>query len=118
MKILHIAECAGGVERYLSMLMPLLENNGVSQYFICSKNYDKDKFKHIIDGVEQMDLRQNFSPFYVIKKFFQLRRMIKKIAPDILYCHSSFAGGLGRIAALGIGCKVIYNPHGWAFNML
>lgn len=117
MKILHIAECAGGVERYLAMLMPLLEKMGVSQYFLCSRNYDKKKFGQIIDGVEQMDLRQNFSPFYVIKKIFQIRRWIKNIAPDILYCHSSFAGGLGRIAALGIGCKVVYNPHGWAFNI-
>ena len=28
MKILHIAECAGGVERYLQMLLPRLEKKG------------------------------------------------------------------------------------------
>lgn len=27
------------------------------------------------------------------------------------------AGGLGRIAVIGLLCKVVYNPHGWAFNM-
>lgn len=41
MKILHIAE---GVERYLSMLLPLLEQHNMKQYFLCSQNYDKDKY--------------------------------------------------------------------------
>mgnify|MGYP007121479644 FL=1 len=27
------------------------------------------------------------------------------------------AGGLGRLAAIGLHCKVVYNPHGWAFNI-
>lgn len=117
MKVLHIAECAGGVERYLSMLLPLLEKMNVSQYFLCSNNYDKTKFSNIVDGLEQIDLKQSFSPFYVLKKIFQLRRYIKQISPDILYCHSSFAGGLGRLAALGLSCHIVYNPHGWAFNI-
>ncbi len=53
----------------------------------------------------------------VIKKVRAIRREIKKVNPDILYCHSSFAGGLGRMAAIGLHRKVVYNPHGWAFNM-
>ncbi len=118
MTLLHIAECAGGVERYLAMLMPLLQKKGIHQYFVCSQNYDKAKYTEIIDGVEQLDLKQSFSPFYVLKKIFQIRHLIRRVMPDILYCHSSFAGGLGRIAALGLGCKIVYNPHGWAFNIV
>ena len=91
MKILHIAECAGGVERYL--------------------------YSKIVDGVKQMDLTQSFSPLKVIAKVRAIRQEIKKVHPDILYCHSSFAGGLGRMAAIGLHCKVVYNPHGWAFNI-
>ncbi len=118
MTLLHIAECAGGVERYLAMLLPLIQKSGVKQYLICSQDYDKDKFGRIVDGVEQLDLRQSFSPFYVLKKVFQIRNRIRRIMPDVLYCHSSFAGGLGRIAALGLKCKIVYNPHGWAFNIV
>ena len=36
--VLHIAECAGGVERYLQMLLPRLEAKGFCQFFICSCN--------------------------------------------------------------------------------
>ncbi|MCD8291948.1 MAG: glycosyltransferase, partial [Prevotella sp.] len=36
----------------------------------------------------------------------------------IIYCHSSKAGGIGRIANIGIGVPLVYNPHGWAFSMV
>ena len=117
MRILHIAECAGGVERYLQMLLPRLEKKGIKQYFICSRNYDESAYNKMVDGVKQMDLMQSFSPLKVIAKVRAIRQEIKKVNPDILYCHSSFAGGLGRLAAIGLHCKVVYNPHGWAFNI-
>ena len=44
MKLLHIAECAGGVERYLQLLLPRLEKKGIKQYFICSLNYDESTY--------------------------------------------------------------------------
>lgn len=116
-KILHIAECAGGVERYLQMLLPRLEKRGLWQFFICSKNYNMQSYENMVDGVDQMDLKQTFSPLQVWKKVNAIRRVIKQIKPDIIYCHSSFAGGLGRMAAIGLHCKVVYNPHGWAFNI-
>lgn len=115
--ILHIAECAGGVERYLQMLMPRLECYGFRQYFVCSLNNDKCKYQGMVDDVEQIDMTQTFSPLQIIKKVRSIRRSIKRLRPDIVYCHSSFAGGLGRLAVFGLHCKVVYNPHGWAFNM-
>lgn len=115
--IMHIVECAGGVERYLQMLMPRLEKRNFCQYFICSFSYDKNKYQDIVDDVEQIDMKQTFSPIQIVKKVVLIRRIIKRLHPDIVYCHSSFAGGLGRLATLGFPCKVVYNPHGWAFNM-
>ena len=117
MKILHIAECAGGVDRYLSMLLPLLEARGIKQELLCSFNYDKSKYASIVDKVEQMDMKQMFSPFQIVRQVKKIRKFIKHDCPDIVYCHSSFAGGLGRLASLGLKCKVVYNPHGWAFNI-
>ena len=37
--------------------------------------------------------------------------------PDVIYMHSSKAGALGRLADIGFKNIVLYNPHGWAFNM-
>jgi hypothetical protein len=53
----------------------------------------------------------------MIKAIKEIRHKVKGAKPDIVYCHSSFAGALGRIAVIGLPCKVVYNPHGWAFNM-
>ena len=44
-------------------------------------------------------------------------RLIKEIKPDIIYSHSSKAGGVVRIPAKIMGITNIYNPHGWAFDM-
>lgn len=117
MKILHIAECTGGVERYLLMLLPRLEKKGIRQSFICSKNYDTTKFENLVDNVKQIDLKRTFSPSEVVRNVCLIRKQILHEHPDIVYCHSSFAGVLGRLAAIGVKCSVVYNPHGWAFNM-
>lgn len=117
LSILHIVECAGGVERYLQMLLPRLEQHDFRQCLVCSLSYDRRKYQDVVDDVEQLDMRQTFSPTQIINKVLSIRRIIRNKRPDIVYCHSSFAGGLGRLAALGLPCKVVYNPHGWAFNM-
>ncbi len=51
-RVLHIAECAGGVERYLQMLLPRLEKRGLKQFFICSRNYDECIYRKMVDGVK------------------------------------------------------------------
>ena len=89
MRILHIAECAGGVERYLQMLLPRLEKKGIKQYFICSRNYDESLYSKIVDGVMQMDLTQSFSPLKVIAKVRAIRQEIKKVNPCLLYTSPS-----------------------------
>ena len=43
--------------------------------------------------------------------------MIKHYKPEIVYCHSSKAGAIGRMANFGIKNKLIYNAHGWSFNI-
>lgn len=51
-----------------------------------------------------------------VQAIFKLHRLIKKISPDILHLHSSKAGAIGRLAARGLFCKVIFTVHGWAFT--
>lgn len=117
MKITHIVECAGGVERYLEMLVPRLKDKGISQALVCSHSVNTDKLKDSVDKCFITDMRQTFNPVAVIKIIHQVHIAITISKPDIVYCHSSFAGVFGRLAAVGTHCKVVYNPHGWAFNM-
>ena len=44
-KILHIAQAAGGVERYLQMLLDSVDTNKYQNIVICSSDYDRNYFK-------------------------------------------------------------------------
>ena len=114
-RVLHVAEAAGGVERYLETLFKYSKDK-VENILVCSQNYDYEKFKTLADRVIVLKMVHDIEPSSDIKVERILRRIIKQLKPDIVYAHSSKAGAFARIADLGLNNKVIYNPHGWAFN--
>ena len=115
-RVLHVAEAAGGVERYLETLFKYSKGK-VENILVCSQNYDYKKFKTLADRVIVLKMAHDIEPSSDIKVERTLRRIIKQVKPDIVYAHSSKAGAFARIADLGLNNKIIYNPHGWAFNM-
>lgn len=116
-RVLHVAEAAGGVERYLETLFRYTDHDHVENILICSQNYDYKKMKQLADRVIVIKMAHQIDSKADFKAVKAIRHYIKRITPDIVYAHSSKAGVLARIADLGIKNKVIYNPHGWAFNM-
>lgn len=60
-------------------------------------------------------LKREINPYFDILSLFDIIKTLKKEKIDILSCHSSKAGILGRIAARILGLKVIFTAHGWAF---
>ena len=61
-------------------------------------------------------LKRNISVVDDIMALFQLYSVMKKGQYDVVHCHSSKAGFLGRIAAKLAGVKKIYfTAHGWSF---
>lgn len=116
-RVLHVAEAAGGVERYLQTLFKYNDKEQVENILVCSQNYNYQKFKKLADRVIMLKMAHQIDPSSDIKVEKALRKIIKKTKPDIVYAHSSKAGALARIADWGLKNKVIYNPHGWAFNM-
>lgn len=116
-RVLHVAEAAGGVERYLQTLFKYSDKEQVENILVCSQNYDYKKIKSLADRVIVLKMAHQIDPTSDIKVEKALRRIIKQLKPDIVYAHSSKAGALARIADLGLKNRVIYNPHGWAFNM-
>ena len=44
-------------------------------------------------------------------------RLIRALQPDIVHCHSSKAGGIGRLAARLCGIRrIVYTPHAYMFQ--
>ena len=117
--ILHIVEAPGGVERYLVTLLTKMKKYPEFEHvLLCSTSFDKEKFRSLVKSVTVIpDMHNAISVSHDIKAILQVRKAIKCYKPDIVYCHSSKAGAIGRMANVGIRNKLIYNAHGWSFNM-
>jgi glycosyltransferase involved in cell wall biosynthesis len=116
-RVIHVAEAAGGVERYLQGLLKYSDHQSIEDILICSQNYDTSKFKDIASKIYQVSMAHGISFSADRSAIKQIRKLVKKMEPDVVYAHSSKAGALTRLACLGLKIPVIYNPHGWAFNM-
>lgn len=61
-------------------------------------------------------LVREISPVKDTLALLTLRRIIDEVKPDIVHCHSSKAGFLGRIAAKVCHIPAVFTAHGWAFT--
>ncbi len=116
-RILHIAQCAGGVDCYIHMLLAYIDRERFENILVCSRDYTKSNYNGIVDEFIQVDMCNSLSLKRDLSAIKRVRSLIREIRPSIIYCHSSKAGGIGRIANIGTGIPIVYNPHGWAFNM-
>ncbi len=116
-RIMHIAQAPGGVERYLYTLLKYLDKEKYENILVCSQNYNLEKFSGITSAIECVEMYREINLLNEINAIINIRKIIKKYNPDIVYIHSSKAGATARIANLGLKNVSIYNAHGWAFNM-
>ncbi|MGC6580621.1 glycosyltransferase, partial [Escherichia coli] len=70
----------------------------------------------LADHVEILDIPHGMGAKTLLSAK-EIRKRIKKYNLDVVFAHSSIAGAVTRLACIGLKCKVIYNPHGWSFNM-
>ncbi|MCD5534047.1 glycosyltransferase family 4 protein [Lactobacillus delbrueckii] len=117
-RVLHVAEAAGGVERYLYALLRNSDAQTVENYFIASRHYEVEKFQKYVSGIYQIHMSHAASIKEDKNSIKEINKIVKQIKPDIVYAHSTKAGALCRIALIGMHIPVIYNPHGWAFNII
>jgi len=117
--ILHIVEAPGGVERYLVTLLTKLQKYLEYEHIlVCSDSVDVKKFSNLVKETIVISSMHNAICFINdTKSIFKIRRIIRQKKPDIVYCHSSKAGAIGRLADIGLKNTLVYNPHGWSFNM-
>lgn len=115
-RIMHVAQAAGGVDRYLQCLLKYMDSERFENIMVCSQYYSAEDYAGIADIFEQIEMQRAIGTAD-LRAAFKIRELIKKYRPDIVYGHSSKAGALVRMANVGLKNKCVYNPHGWAFNM-
>lgn len=63
------------------------------------------------------DLDRQINPLKDLRAFFQVKKILKKIKPDIVHTHSSKAGIIARTAAFFLRVPVIiHSVHGFSFS--
>lgn len=72
------------------------------------------KFKTII--VDSM--RRQINPLYDIAAYYEIKKLLAEIQPDIVHTHSAKAGILGRYAAYNLKNrpKIVHSVHGLSFH--
>ncbi|WP_125980749.1 glycosyltransferase [Loigolactobacillus iwatensis] len=123
-KLLLIAETmSGGVRRHLVDLIQALDQNVFDiTLFYGTRRVDAafTKVKSQLESVATLipceALGRDIDLYQDGVAFYQLLKVIRKLRPDIVHCHSSKAGILGRLAAKTCRVdKVFYTPHAFSF---
>lgn len=64
------------------------------------------------------EIRTAISPINDLIAIFKTIKLILHYKPDIIHCHSTKAGMIGRVAALFCQVPWIYTVHGWGWRGL
>ena len=124
LQILHIITRMnlGGTASWLNTLNEELGYLGCEVY-LAHGVLNPDEIQGNIINVKQSFFVKNLGNFKSgkesIKAFYELRRIIKQIAPSIINTHTSKAGVLGRLAALSLGKNrpiIVHTFHGTVFS--
>lgn len=115
-RVLHVAQAAGGVDRYIRMLLKYFDKDKFENILVCSEDFRESDYSDLVKDFEQIQMTREIG-YKDLKAIVQVRKLIKRYNPDIVYAHSSKAGAITRVANIGLKNKCVYNPHGWAFNM-
>lgn len=118
MKVLHVGEYVqGGVATYIKLLLQHPEDNDIEDYLVCSDQNSEHMWKLPDNRILYYNYKRG-----IIGGINAIRRIygfVKKINPDVIYCHSTWAGVFFRFPLIFLNKKnkflVIYNAHGWPF---
>lgn len=113
----------GGVRRHVMELINGLDTRQFSLTLIYGNRTDNtflnnmDKLKSKAELINISTLTREINPEKDLKALIKIKKIIKTKKPDIVHCHSSKAGALGRVAAKLSGVKkVFYTPHAYSFE--
>ncbi len=120
-KVLHITErLVGGITTYIEELaLEQIRIYGAENVLILCPAKHVHHFSPAllkVATVASFDRKQR-GLRAVLAMMRKLRELQREWRPDIVHCHSTFAGLVGRLPWLLPGVRIIYTPNSWAFSM-
>ncbi|WP_010270038.1 glycosyltransferase family 4 protein [Paenibacillus senegalensis] len=125
-KILFICEAmGGGVRKHVLDILLKLDLSRYQAFFIYNDQRNCEVFRDHMDilrdrGIQLYrvkELVRSMSVSQDWRALLRVIRIIRQIQPDLIHCHSSKAGGIGRLAGKWCGIRtILYTPHAYAFQ--
>lgn len=115
-KVLHVGEYVqGGVATYIKTLISIDTSVGIENHLIMAKEKSEQKWDLPANRIHYYDYKRGIKNIWSAIWF--IHRAVNQLQPDIIYCHSTWAGVFGRVPFIFFKkkCRVIYNAHGWSF---
>lgn len=113
----------GGAQRFLFEIITHLDQGKYELFLAAGQSSDRELIAALqgpLNIFQLSHLRRSISPLHDFLAVRELRKLIKKIAPDILFLNSSKAGFIGALAKTFpsplSALRVIYRIGGWTFN--
>lgn len=72
-----------------------------------------------VNEIEYIPIKHLIRKLHLVKDclaFFDMRKSLKQMNPDLVAIHSSKAGILGRLACWSLKIPFVFTAHGWAFT--
>lgn len=107
----------GGVQTHIFQLSKSLKEKGSEVSVMSSPGgwLEKEIKKLGIKFYPNEELSNTFNPIKNFLAFKKIKKAIFNFKPDIVSCHSTKAGFLGRLAVRN-KIPTIFTAHGWAFT--
>lgn len=120
MKILYLITKseAGGAQTHVADLCNYFKSKGNEIVVMSSGGgWLKNECDKIgVKFIENKYFSNKVYPRKLFNAIKEIKKCVKEFKPDIVHCHSSSAGILGRLAIKG-KIRTIYTAHGWGFNI-
>lgn len=104
---IHLLDLAEGVQNLGHQVTILIGGEGVVTQQARERGLNCISLDNM---VREINLLKDF------KCFFEIKKHLLAIKPDIVHCHSSKAGILGRLVSYHLKIKNVFTAHGWAFT--
>jgi hypothetical protein len=109
-KVLHVSEAFGG--GIVSSLYSFAQNTpDIEHHLLVCERKDEPLAKNLSACFASISPMRNG----LLGARADIRRKVAELAPDYVHFHSTFAGLYGRLAGLD-PAKLVYSPHGFAFQ--
>lgn len=113
----------GGAQHFLFEIITHLDREKYELFLATGQSGDgklTSALQGQLDIFQLFHLRRPISPLHDLLAVRELRKLIKKIKPDVLFLNSSKAGFIGALAKIFpyplSALRVVYRIGGWTFN--